>query len=370
MSPIRVLLFTESFVGLNYPGVQAQLFEECIKLSSKIKFTVVAENITSESIENVSLVKVSKILLPIFQTLYRTFVYTCATITNRKKYNIVFIRYLTLGWLIAGIIAKRFLKKKLVVWLGASRRHDRGIRGKFYRPFLHQALTIADAIVAASENVIKDVESYHGEVDRTKVSIIKQAVDSSRFRPLNNYNNDNLLLSVARIHPDKGIEDIIRSLPYIIDKISNIKLMLVGPFDNENYLKSLKELASELHSEKYVQFVGPVPKNELTNWYNSSKIFILTSKTEGQSNVTLEAMACGKPVIATPVGAIPELIEDGITGLIVKNNQPKLLAEKIIMLLKDGDYREKLGKSARKKIEEKHTWDLYVNAVTNLFNKV
>jgi len=94
------------------------------------------------------------------------------------------------------------------------------------------------------------------------------------------------------------------------------------------------------------------------------------SKTEGQSIATLEAMACGLPVIVTPVGAIPDVIKDGINGFLVKSNQPKILAQKIISLLNDDALREKIGNAARKTIEERHANDMYVNQLVEVFNKV
>ena len=91
---------------------------------------------------------------------------------------------------------------------------------------------------------------------------------------------------------------------------------------------------------------------------------------EGESIATREAMACGKPVIVTPVGALPDLIDDGINGLLVKNNQPSILAEKIISLLVDDNYRKMIGQAARLKIETESNWNSYLNGLTKVFQQV
>jgi glycosyltransferase involved in cell wall biosynthesis len=90
-------------------------------------------------------------------------------------------------------------------------------------------------------------------------------------------------------------------------------------------------------------------------------------RNEGIPRSILEAMACGKPVIAAPNSGIPDVIEDGINGFLVNNNQPNLLAEKIVTLLNDEKYRENIGKSARKTIEEKFSWESFVEQITKLF---
>jgi len=156
----------------------------------------------------------------------------------------------------------------------------------------------------------------------------------------------------------------------VIKSVPNIKLKIVGRVQEKNYLDDLKELVSKLKCEKYVEFVGPVPHDKLVYHYNSARIFILSSKGEGISNATLEAMACEKPVIVTSSGGISDYVEDGVNGLVVKDNQPKLLSQKIVTLLEDKQYREKIGRAARKTVEERYSGHLLVNNLTDIFDQV
>ena len=369
MENIRVLVFIWSFRGLKDPYLDSKIAEECIALSKKLKVIVVAEDISSGASNNLSLIRIPKISIPFIQTLYRIFVYSTATIKHREKYDLVFVRTLNIPHFVAGIIARKFLKKKLVIWLSGSVTSHQGIRRKIFRSIARKTLDAADLIVSSSDRVFYEIEDYLGNVDRAKLSIMRQSVNIQRFKPESNNIDDNILLSVGRIDPVKGFETIIESLPYVIEKIPNVKLKLIGRTENMNYLNSLNDLILKLQCKGSVEFVGPIPHGDLVKWYNSAKVFILTSKSEGQSNATLEAMACGRPVIITPVSEISDNI-DGNNGLVLKTTQPKLLAQKIIDLLNDEHLREKIGKAARKTIEENYTEEQFVENLTKLFNKI
>lgn len=366
-----VLIFCLSFVGAAAPSLSARIFEECVTLAKKVKLIILAEDILAEETENLSLVKVSKTSLPYFNHIYLVLAYSWAIIKHRKKYDLVFLRTVNIPFFIFGIIARNLLKKKLVVLLSSSQGSQIGIKEKIYRKLAKKTLIISDAIVASSEQTMKDTEIYLGiGIDRAKLTIINQGIDALRFKPEKNHDDENILLCVARISPIKRIEYIIEAIPHVIKSVPNIKLKIVGCVQEKNYLDDLKELVSKLKCEKYVEFVGPVPHDKLVYHYNSARIFILSSKGEGISNATLEAMACEKPVIITSSGGISDYVEDGVNGLVVKDNQPKLLSQKIVTLLEDKQYREKIGRAARKTVEERYSGHLLVNNLIDIFDQV
>jgi len=200
--------------------------------------------------------------------------------------------------------------------------------------------------------------------------MINEPPNSSIFKPITKTPINNNILSVCRIIPLKGIEKIINSLPLVVKEIPDTKFIHVGAIKDKKYFESLKNLITSLGCEKSIEFHGPIPYDKLVREYNSSKIFILTSKTEGQSLVTKEAMSCGKPVIVTPVGAITNYVKDGENGFLLKKDDPKELAEIIIRLLKDDKLREKIGMSGRKTVEELFEKDTFVNGLTNIFNQL
>jgi len=371
MTNNRILVFTYSFAGVKGPQVWSRLFEEYIVLSEKNQLVVLADEVSIKENENITIVKIPKISLPILHVLTRTAMCFLESIKQRKNYDIVFIRILEISYITVSILSKKLFKKKLVVYVSNSEAGHIGIRKKIYKFLFKKMLSCADEIASSSEQVIKDAEKFlNYKIDRKKINIIRQGIDLSRFKPKNIVNNDNNLLCVARIQKIKRIENIIEAIPIVKKTFPNVKLKIIGKVIDQNYFAYLNELISKLECEKQVDFVGPIPYDEIVNSYNTSKIFISTSTGEGLSNVTFEAMACGKPVIVTKSGARTELVEDGVNGFHVEQNQPKVLAQKIINLLNNKDYYEKIGNAARKTVEEKCNWNFFFDDLNGIFKRI
>jgi len=123
----RILVYSWSFMGIKDPNLDSRIYEELSDLSRNISITVVAENTLSNQNGNLSLNKIPQNSLPIIQNLFRFFGYSLATIRLRKKYDLIFVRTLNLLFLFCGIIAKKILQKKLVIWLSSSRGRHKGI---------------------------------------------------------------------------------------------------------------------------------------------------------------------------------------------------------------------------------------------------
>jgi len=255
--------------------------------------------------------------------------------------------------------------------MASSRSRYNGIGKKIYCYLAKQALKNANMIGSSSEEVINDTENYlKMKIERKKTIILKPGINLSRFKPANNHNVENIILCVARINEIKGFEYLIKAIPNVGKSVPDVKLRIVGKVLDKSYFRNLNKLVSKLKCEKFVEFTGPIPHDQVVNQYNSSKIFVLTSLGgEGQSNATLEAMACEKPVIVTPIGTIKELIIDGENGFFVNNN-PDIIAQKIIDLLQNKQQREKIGKAARKTIEGKRNWNSFIMDLVKVFNNV
>jgi glycosyltransferase involved in cell wall biosynthesis len=109
-------------------------------------------------------------------------------------------------------------------------------------------------------------------------------------------------------------------------------------------------------------------KDNLVNYYQAMDIYVLPSLTETTSLTTLEAMACGLPVVVTPVGFIREYINDGVNGMLFPKNNSHSLYLKLDYLLKHPDMMEKLGKKARETVVEKFSWDRTSENIKKIFN--
>jgi glycosyltransferase involved in cell wall biosynthesis len=121
-------------------------------------------------------------------------------------------------------------------------------------------------------------------------------------------------------------------------------------------LELAPRLVAELGLEDRVTFSGRVSREELVRLYSRSELMVSPSLYEGFGLPAAEAMACGTAVVATTAGAFPEVIEDGVTGLLVPPADAAALADAIARLMNDAALRRRMGEAGRARIEEHFTW--------------
>jgi glycosyltransferase involved in cell wall biosynthesis len=149
-----------------------------------------------------------------------------------------------------------------------------------------------------------------------------------------------------------GVGDIIDALANLS---RNVKLLILGTGHLEAALR--KKAAALDETGERVKFLGFVPHAEMPDFLKVSDIFIRPSLTEGLGNSFLEAMAAGIPVIATPVGGIPDFLIDGETGLFCEVQKPRTIAQKVEKLLKDPESRTYIVNRAGQMVREKYGWE-------------
>ncbi len=162
--------------------------------------------------------------------------------------------------------------------------------------------------------------------------------------------SDTVLVTTSRLTAKNAVEDIIEALNYLPD---NIKLLIVGQGEEEANLKSQ---ISNLKLEDRVYFIGYLPHKEMVKYLQISDIFIRPSLSEGLGNSFLEAMAAGLPIIATPVGGIPDFLKDGETGLFCEVKNPRSIAQKVEKLIKDRESKEHIVRQARELVRNNYEW--------------
>ena len=154
------------------------------------------------------------------------------------------------------------------------------------------------------------------------------------------------IIFVGRLSPEKGVELLLRSFAAIADRYPKIELQLIG----DGVLRStLQSLAEERHVEKRVEFVGYVAWEDVFPLLANGVMVVLPSYTEGLPLVLVEAMSQGVPVVASRVGGIPELVEDGRNGLLFEAGDEAGLTACLEKLLKDRTLCEKLGRAGLEK---------------------
>ena len=135
-------------------------------------------------------------------------------------------------------------------------------------------------------------------------------------------------------------------------------------------LDAYRALATTLGVDSHVQFRGFIEHGKLPDHYANADLFVLPSKMEAFGLVLAEAMASGLPVVSTRVGGIPEVVEEGVTGLLVPPNDPPALAEAIIDLLDDRDRMRAMGVRGRERVREHFTWDKVAERVVGFYEEI
>lgn len=204
-------------------------------------------------------------------------------------------------------------------------------------------------------------------VRNEKMTVVPNGTDIVRFHPESaialkkelDLQDRKIILTVTRIVERKGIDTVINAIPKMIDRYPDVIYLIGGGGPDRG---RLEELVKHLGIDNYVRFLGRIPDNELAAYYNLCDVFVMPSKTvlpdvEGFGIVFLEAAACGKPVIGTYSGGIPDAVKHGETGLLVNENDPAQLAEALLRLLGDERMRKKLGSNGLERVREEANWD-------------
>lgn len=241
--------------------------------------------------------------------------------------------------------------------------------------FKIKALKEAKIIITVS-NFTKEKIIFKLPELQNKIFILPNSVDGEEFKPQNkplnllqkyNLTDEKIILTTARLSKSegyKGYDKIIKALPNIIKKIPKSKYFLVGSGDD---ISRLRKLIDDLNLDNDVIMPGFVSDNDLVDYYNLADVFVMPSKGEGFGIVFLEALACGKPVIAGNIDGSVDAVLNGELGILVNPDNVDEISEAIIKTLKK-EVPEKILDSEylRKRILETYGLDKFKEKVKNL----
>ena len=231
----------------------------------------------------------------------------------------------------------------------------------------------ADAIIATSNEQRKIIKDIYF-VDEKKIYTVFNAIETKLFFPKINrkirkqYNikKEKLILSVARLEKEKGVQNIIKALPEILNK-SNAKLLIVG---DGGYKKQLEKLVHKLNLRDSVIFTGLVPADKLPGFFNACDVFVnSTIRQNGYDLTILEAMSCKKPVVVSNIGSVPTAVSKK-EGLLVPPGDTGALAKAMIKILNNNSLAKKLAKNSRKKILKYFSSDQMVSKTIDIYKSV
>jgi glycosyltransferase involved in cell wall biosynthesis len=191
------------------------------------------------------------------------------------------------------------------------------------RSWLRFAFGGADAVVAVS-SALKDRILSLG-IPGEKVFVVPNGVDREKFHPASREEarertglprDRQVILSVGNLVPAKGFHRLLSAFAEVARDRKDIVLAIVGEGPDR---KALESACGEFGLSGRVLFPGRVPHEDMVHWYNAADLFCLASEREGWPNVVQEALACGTPVVATPVGGIREILGDNGVGLLARD---------------------------------------------------
>ncbi len=243
-----------------------------------------------------------------------------------------------------------------------------------------------DKIIASTTTEKAQLEKLYG-ADPEKIDIISPGVDLSRFYPIppdeakefiGAPDNKRMLLFVGRIEPLKGIRTLLKAIGHLNDNgetEENLCLAVIGgELRDENgsdseEMKLLYKLCDEYGLQDLVTFLGKQSQDTLPYYYSAAEMVIMPSHYESFGMVALESMACGTPVIASHVGGLIHLVEDGVTGYHVPVDDPKALSNRISSLLKDKSLRYRMGHDAFA-FAKKYDWGNISERIIQLYKEL
>ena len=255
-----------------------------------------------------------------------------------------------------------------------ARAHD--IHRKNYLFGLEEKFNNADFIITNTNYNLEHLGKNYSL--NGKVNLIYNGIDLKQFVPVNGENQDPgpvKLLCVARLVEQKGLIILLKAVKILKDKNYEFTCEIIGGPESlyMNYYISLKKLHKELGLSENVFFLEAQPFDKVLKHYNDADIFVLPCVVaeDGSRDITpnslIEAMAMKLPVISTTVTGIPEIVDNGINGILIPPNDIDALVSAVEKLFNEPLLRRQFGENARRKVEEKFDINKNINRYIHLF---
>lgn len=249
------------------------------------------------------------------------------------------------------LAASRQLGAPLIVTSQGERTMDAGSvydTSEFLNDTLRLLLEQADFVTACSQNTLADLETYRGAKFGTRGAVVYNGIEADDFQNALPFSHSHpYVLGIGRFVPQKGFDVLLHALARA--QIEKLDLILAGDGpENER----LQNLAQELNLQKRVVFFGRADRATTASLFKGCDFFVLPSRHEPFGIVNLEAMAAGKTVIATRVGGVPEIVTDGVDGLLVAPDDANELARALRLLAGDSALKNRLAAAGRRRVND------------------
>jgi len=346
-------------------------------LKSRVKFipTKVRSLFTSgEKIEDTFL---EKPRLEMFKHFFLT-IFEIFRIIKKDKVDLIHAHWVLPSGFIASLISIVLNKPLIITAHGRSIYYNpklgKTAPKKGYIKLMYKLVFGKMKKIVAVSNYLKEIIVNLG-IPKSKIELIYNGTSIEQFQPtisgdmikkeLNIEDTFNIL-TVRKFFYRKGLQFLIKAISIIKEKITNVKLIIIGYGPFESYLKSLTQ---KLGLQNHIIFLGQIQNQNLPPYYAASDIFVIPSLAEGFGVAAAEAMAMELPLISTNIKGLIE-VSDSKNAIVVPPADYKAVANAIIKLWQDPELRKKLGKSGREKILKKFNWDRAGREYNELYESV
>jgi len=241
-------------------------------------------------------------------------------------------------------------------------------------PFLHLAETVYFSkvryYITVSRWMKEQIVKHYPKIDSSSVSVIHNSVDTERFSPSNGRDppKRDIILFTGRLIAAKGIKYLVGAIPKVLQEYPDALFIFIGAGNSLPYRKRLSEMRI---SERNFTFLGYLKEaSDLVEYYKASSVYVAPTLYENLPIRVLEAMACGAPVVASNVCAIPEAVNSGVNGILIRPGSVDELADAISCLLGDPNLRTKMGDNARKTVLERFDWNVNAARTVEVYQQI
>jgi len=311
----------------------------------------------------------------------RNLIFPFNSLSILKKFNLIHTQYHPS--IFAGNTAAKFLKKTHVFTyhgfapIRSWRNYKQKLKMIDHRLGTFLALRSKISKIIAVSHFLEEELMQKYFVQKDKIRVVYNGVDAERFNPnlsgnsikkLYRLENCPVVLYLGRLSPYKGLQFLVKAIPGVLREVPDAKFLVGGAMRYD--VADLSRLIKSPKVKETIVFTGYVSDRKVPELYAACDVFCYPSLWEGFGMTPAEAQACGKPVVAFNNCAIPEVVDNGRTGLLVEPKNVEALVEALVSLLQDKERRVGMGLKARNRVIRLFSWDRAAQQTLQVYHEV
>jgi len=274
-------------------------------------------------------------------------------ILSEASPDVLNLHYVSRGHALCALVAARLTGIPLVASVHGTDVAQMPYVSRTCRIVSKRVLQSAVSVTANSEHQAR-LANKLVEPQQLQTQIIRNGVDLGEFSDCPRSERDGrYILAAGRFDTNKGFDILIEAFSIVCQELPDARLVIAG---NGPELVPCQRLASELNVASRIEFTGWADRAKIIQLFRGCSFFVLPSRNEALGMVNLEAMAAAKAIVATAVGGVPEVVEDGVTALLAEPDSPQALAERMMRLWQHPELCRQLGRSGRTVVEAEYSW--------------